>query len=497
MTRDFITSLPQGKVCGHIRAHDIVFHNIPYGVPPVGLSRFTAPEMHSGWSGVRDGRYPGPTAQRVLIDSSPCIPERIIPGDDTLNLSIYVPRDAMMDDLTALPVLVWIHGGSFHSGSNTQPWFDGAAFTKSGIIVVSVGYRLGLDGFLTLPDAPRNRALLDWILALTWVQNTISYFGGDPRKVTVAGQSAGGCAVLTLLASPQAKGLFSRAIAESPASIRGSAQDGSGLRRAVQGLLRGQAPHANYLGQQSNQMIDQLLRSTLRVVPRGLVFYPVSDPHTLPLTTREVLAMEPSDIPLMVGSTTEEFDNIAAGMLQRPSTLLGNISLWLAGLGAERRKEFLSRHAPLPLGKLLGRAATDAMIRSAVTDSAEGRASLPGNSPTWVYQYSWTGRRGAVHCTDVPLFFGLQQGLSIERILGPSTRLATLEDPSRGRLADPIASQLGDTMHASWSSFVKTGDPGWQPYTVPDRAVQIWDGTVRTAPDALKDVREIWSNEIH
>ncbi|MGH1555610.1 carboxylesterase family protein [Streptomyces sp. L7] len=110
-----------------------------------------------------------------------------------------------------------MHGGGYVAGSAASPWYDGSAFARDGVVLVSIGYRLGIEGFLHLDDAPDNRGVLDWIAALTWVRDNIDAFGGDPAKVTVAGQSAGGGAAQTLMATPAAHGLFRAAISQSGA----------------------------------------------------------------------------------------------------------------------------------------------------------------------------------------------------------------------------------------------------------------------------------------
>src|SRR6202034_439644 len=113
------------------------------------------------------------------------------------------------------PVMVWIHGGAFANGNNALPMYDGHAFARDGVVLVSINYRLGVDGFALLPDAPANRGLLDQIAALEWVRDNIAAFGGDPGNVTAFGESAGAMSVTTLLSLPRARGLFAKAITQS------------------------------------------------------------------------------------------------------------------------------------------------------------------------------------------------------------------------------------------------------------------------------------------
>ena len=215
---DVEIALSTGRVRGSARDGVVRFLGIPYAEDPVGELRFAAPVPRAPWRGVRDATRPAATGQRLRFDPDPAIPEPIVAGTDVLHVDVWAPASADRS-----PVLVWIHGGGWESGSSHQPWFDGASFARRGIVVVSVGYRLGVEGFTPFPDAPDNRGMRDWIAALDWVRREISAFGGDPGRVTVAGQSAGGGAVLFLMGSPSADGLFHRAIASSPAILRAPA----------------------------------------------------------------------------------------------------------------------------------------------------------------------------------------------------------------------------------------------------------------------------------
>lgn len=144
----------------------------------------------------------------------PLLPEVTIPGDDCLNLNVWTPAAPA----AGLPVFVWIHGGSFTSGSAANGEYDGTAFARDGVFCVTLNYRLGAGGFLQLPDADTNRELRDMIAALEWVRDNITAFGGDPGRVTLAGESAGALAVGALLSAPAARGLFARAVLQSGAA---------------------------------------------------------------------------------------------------------------------------------------------------------------------------------------------------------------------------------------------------------------------------------------
>ena len=163
------------------------------------------------------------------------IPEPVIAGDNELNLNVFTP------DLGAarLPVLVWIHGGGFFGGGNASPWYRGGPFARDGVVLVSINYRLGAEGFLQVPGAPANRAVRDWARALEWVQENIAAFGGDPGQVTIAGQSAGGSACAALLGVPAARGLFCGAVCMSGSTA---------LRQTADGVRAVAAQMARHLG---------------------------------------------------------------------------------------------------------------------------------------------------------------------------------------------------------------------------------------------------------
>ncbi|MFV3127074.1 carboxylesterase/lipase family protein [Niveispirillum sp. KHB5.9] len=210
---------PAGALAGRVNGDLTIFKGIPYAQPPVGERRWKAPEPLPAWTGVRDagefGRacvQPRPRAGSIYAN-----PPREM-GEDCLSLNIWAPKEAKN-----APVLVWIHGGSLTAGYSHEEAYDGAALARQGLVVVSINYRLGILGYLAHPGLGAenpdgisgNYGLLDQIAALRWVRDNIGAFGGDAGNVTVAGESAGALSVMYLMASPQAKGLFAKAIAQS------------------------------------------------------------------------------------------------------------------------------------------------------------------------------------------------------------------------------------------------------------------------------------------
>lgn len=211
-----VVETPSGAVRGVRDEYGELYRAIPYAAAPTGAARFAAPVPHAGWTGVRDGTSPSPTAPQPRrdfgrLDLTPYFGPGWVPGQDYLTVDVRTPSS----NGGALPVMVFVHGGGFVTGSSRAGLYDGRAFARDGIVLVTLNYRLGIPGFLQLEGAPANRGLLDVLAALAWVRDTIAVFGGDPDEVTVFGQSAGATLVTALLAAPEAKGLFRRAIVQS------------------------------------------------------------------------------------------------------------------------------------------------------------------------------------------------------------------------------------------------------------------------------------------
>jgi para-nitrobenzyl esterase len=213
-----------GELSGVRQVDVAAFLGVPFAAPPVGDLRWRAPRPPLAWAGVRSADRFGPSCLQVVNPAGlgPWKHEYVVQGavsEDCLFLNVWTPAPAGAH----LPVLVWIHGGAFTSGSGSVPIYNGAILAAQGVVVVTINYRLGIWGFLAHPDltreagnaAPANFGLQDILAALRWVQGNINAFGGDPTRVTIAGQSAGSMAVHDLLVSPLAKGLFAQAISES------------------------------------------------------------------------------------------------------------------------------------------------------------------------------------------------------------------------------------------------------------------------------------------
>jgi para-nitrobenzyl esterase len=214
-----VVQAPAGAAQGQALGDLNVFKGLPYALPPTGWRRWKPPADRPAWKGVRDASQFGPA----------CVQPKSKPGniyasdlaamsEDCLSLNVWAPAKA-----EKAPVLVWIHGGALAAGSSSEAVYDGAKLARQGVVVVSINYRLGVLGYLAHPGLSAesregvsgNYGLLDQIAALRWVKANIAAFGGDPANVTIAGESAGGLSVMYLMAAPQARGLFAKAIAQS------------------------------------------------------------------------------------------------------------------------------------------------------------------------------------------------------------------------------------------------------------------------------------------
>jgi carboxylesterase type B len=309
-----------GKVSGIKEGEISCFLGIPYAAPPFGANRFRAPVPASWGDDLLNAVTFRPTAPQIPVPDpfSRIIYEPVIPGDNCLNLNIWTPDVGG----SGLPVMVWIHGGAFRTGSNAVPTYDGSAFARDGVVFVSINYRLGVEGFADLPGAPPNRGLLDQLFALEWVQENIAAFGGDPTRVTVAGESAGAMSVTTLL-SLDRRGLFHRAIMQSGAGhCAQTAEDAARVTRALAELLDVSQPTAAVFAElepddlltvqtQISDMVatipdkDKWGEST---VMSGMAFLPVIDGDLLTQRPIDAIAAGAGEnVPVLTGTNTQEY----------------------------------------------------------------------------------------------------------------------------------------------------------------------------------------------
>lgn len=408
MTGPVVTT-SSGAVRGAWRAGSAAFLGVPFAAPPVGELRFAAPAPHPRWGGTRSATAHGATPQRQSTARLPLVPKLSVAGPSTLNVNLFTPCPGRG---AGLPVLVFIHGGGYTAGSPASPWYDGAAFNRDGIVTVNVSYRLGFDGFGWMAGAPANRAVLDWIAALEWVRENIAAFGGDPGNVTIAGQSAGGGAVLTLLAVPRAAGLFRRAIAMSAttATVPLHAAEASG--RDLAGLAGMAATREAWCTLDELDVLRvQDRAATSAVAPEDASspaspssgahaapgsgrpttrprWAPVVDGELLPAPIEAALANGASaNVPLVIGTTDHEFNRNFRQ--QRASTELGDPldALRGSGLPDSVAREYAAAHPGLDAPSLVAQLATDRIFRKPAKAIAEARAGIA--APTWLYRFAW------------------------------------------------------------------------------------------------------------
>lgn len=460
------------------------FLGIPFAQPPVGDLRFAAPEPVPSWDGVRDATEYGATPQRGDTGIT-LIPEPSVPGESTLNVNVFTPSPGDAD--AALPVLVYIHGGGFVSGSPASPWYDGAAFGRDGVVTVTVSYRLGFDGFGHIDGAPSNRGVRDWIAALEWVQQNVSAFGGDPGRVTIAGQSAGGGAVLTLLGMPAAQHLFHAAW-----SLSGPLRDiplerAQALSAEMARLADVPATRAGFAAL-SEERVAELQRQVaapastsalgpiVSMIEDGLAWGPMIDGDLIPRPTIESIRDGVgAGKPLVLGATDDEFTMVTdavtgdidlapvLGLLLEDASA---IERYLADNRAQHEKGDAA---------MLGRFVSDAVFRSAVVRVARAR----GTAPTWVYRFSWPSPtfRWALHCIDVPFWFDCLEAPGVPAIAGD---------------APPEA--IADAVHGSAVALIRDGDPGWLPWSEEPGTTRVFDADAATEdvhPDGYATVNAL------
>lgn len=433
---------------------------IPYAAPPFGRHRFAAPAPVEPWEGMRDALTFGPTAPKVPYPApiSDLLDDTTIPGDDCLNLNVWTPETDPAGH--GLPVLVWIHGGSLRNGSSSQPVYDGTAFARDGVVLVSINYRLGIEGFGVFDDAPDNRGVLDVIAALTWVRDEIRAFGGDPAAVTLAGQSAGANLVSALLVSPAARGLFQRAVLQSGPPVLQERKVARKTTAAIAKKLGVVPTAAAFAGVERSALLaaqGDVTRAGNPVMG-SLGFGIVEDAATVPVAPLDGIRRgDAAGIALLVGSTTTEHRLwfVPGKTNERITPIVYRLALLKFRVAAAVARTYRRNRPDEPLGEVLGAIATDLLIRHPLMQIADDQPAT-----THVYEFAW----------ETPLL-----GLGACHALELAFVFDTLDTDEARRLTGPDAPQaLADDMHRAWVAFVTTGDPGWPAWNR-TRPVRVFD----------------------
>lgn len=465
---DPVVATSSGRVRGRARHGIHSFLGIPYAAAPTGERYLAAPAPVEPWTGVRDATSFGPSPPQTSVAWSPLRPSAA-GGDEYLNVNVFTPE--LGDE--ALPVLVWFCVGGFVVGSNAWPIVDGSRFARDGIVVVTVNFRLGAEGFLLLDDAPANRAVLDWLSALHWVQDEIAAFGGDPGNVTIAGHSAGGATCLTLATVPRARGLFRRAIPMSGPPFAGDPDRAAQHSRAFVASLGVGATRRELAAVGS----ERLLRAQAAVLdemdacpdPARLLHAVGGEgPPFRPVIDGELVVGDPDDlvrdgtgsgIDVLTGATVGEFNTRFAYLGDGIDSDGAHDAMRAFGLSAGQADAFHRRYAHLAPAALLGQVLTDTLFRAWPARFAEARAAGPGR--TYLYEFAWPSPEAggeAAHGVEIPFAWD------------------NLDAPGASAVVGSGAPQeLADTMHAAWVRFVTDGDPGWPAYDAPGRPTMVFD----------------------
>ena len=445
------TTIAQGALKGVADGAVAKFFGIPYAAPPVGENRWREPQPAASWNGERDASAFGPVCmQRLTPDGfGPWTKEYITQGpasEDCLTVNVWTPATSKN---AHLPVLFWIYGGGFNSGSGKVPIYDGANLAKRGIIVVTFNFRVGVFGFLAHPEltaesphhASGNYGMLDIIAALKWVRANIAAFGGDPNAITLAGQSSGSGAVNYLDVSPLARGLYARAIMESGVRI---GRGGPGLKEAED---KGRE-FVTATGAISIQALRALPADRLLTAARGLPggrFASIFDGYVLPEAPIDMIKKGQFNkaTPILTGFTAEEQTGNNA---KADKMTLAECTAYIGGAAASA-EAFRQTYLAQPNANCYEDIRILARDRNVTTSYDWALIRLvQGSAPVYTYLFNHTepGAKSnlyrAFHTVEVPYVFDNL-------------------DKSPERPFTPADHDIADKAASYWVNFVKTGNP--------------------------------------
>ena len=446
-----------------------VFKGIPYAAPPVGDLRWREPKPAAAWTGVRDATKFGPACMQ---------PESRLMGishsemsEDCLYLNVWTPS---LKPPQSAPVMVWIHGGSFITGAGSQPGYDGSRLAQRDVVLVTINYRMGVFGYMAHPEltaeSPNhtsgNYALLDQMAALRWVRENIASFGGDPRNITVFGESAGASSIAYIMASPLSKGLFDKAILESPGLLMSAEPE---LHRDYRGITSMEAvglavgPHiVDLRALSADALMEQSFAASKKLFGPGgtghtrlraatpledpnavrLAWTPFADGYIVPDQLARLFAEGRfMHIPVMAGTNTNEGNLF---LTHYHPVNADSFNAWVEQAYAPCGKAVLSQYAPpSPATPDQIHAAADRVL----TDSLflYGTFSVARSTHGYLYRFTRVSPRaqklglGAYHSSEIAYVFG-----------------RTLNAPDDYTEVDR---KLSDQMMTMWVHFARTGDP--------------------------------------
>ena len=496
MSDDFSldVSTTGGTVRGivHNRTGVRTWRGVPYGSGVAGPNRFRAPSPVKPWSGVRDGSRFAPPALQGNFGWN----DSVVGTEDCLTLDIVRPNN----DET-LPVVVYYHGGTFVTGASNEKVLRGHVLAEvTDVVYVSVNFRLGVLGYLDLhtlgSDCVSNPAIHDQILSLNWIQDNIAAFGGDPGRVTIMGESAGGAAVIHLMCAPGARGLFHRAVAQSPpsASVHSSVQSAMWVRRLIDGMGMS---HLSTLDDLRNASAEDLVRTGQQMLMNGkelvqfnTAFMPTVDGVTLPEHPIDVFeAEEQAPVPLLIGTNADEA-SFAKTMYQTVKQRQRAARRALNVYDPDNARRVIQEYRDVG-----GRADFAELIADAVfwAPSVMLATAHRRVAPTWMYRFDYaseTMRRlglGAMHTSDLVAVFG-----------DPNTTRASKIDRFGSKEAFDHVSSV---MQYHWGSFFHNGFPAddWPQYGFrnegePGRATAVFDREFSVEMDPKADKRRAWES---
>ena len=468
-----------GPVRGYIDQGIKVFKGVRYGAD-TGPRRFQPPAPPAPWTEVREATAYGAAAPQGGRSGEPT-------SEDCLFLNVWTPA---LSDGAPRPVMVYIHGGAYSTGSGSSPLYDGVRLANRGdVVVVSLNHRLNAFGYAylarLLPELPDsgNAGQLDLMLALRWVADNIAAFGGDPGRVMVFGQSGGGAKVATMMGMPVARDLFQRAATMSGQQVTASGP-GNATRRALawlDALKLKPEQAAQVRGLPAERLVEALRTEDPVLGFGGLYFGPVLDERSLPRHPfyPDAPALS-AHVPMIIGNTHDEtrafmggdptnFTVDWAGLPAKLTPANLRVDIDPATVIAEYRRLYPAYSA----SDVLFAATTAARSWRAAVIEAEERARA--GTPAFVYEVDWVspkdgGRLGAPHMADIPLVF--------DNVAQPGSR-------AEGPTAQPMA----DAMSEAFIAFARAGDPNckaiprWEPYGLARRQTMIFDAPPHMADD--------------